>query len=102
VNGLDSRTVDVGDVGGVDEDERDDALEERVAWDAGDLERGHAEAEHVDDEDRGHAAEEVCVGDRDPTQREELPACAEGAALPLAATSRGLSPGLVPSSHVRV
>ena len=71
VDGLDSGAVDLGDVRGVDEDERDDPPERRRGRHALDRERRRAEAEQRDHEDRRHAAEEVGVGDRERAEREE-------------------------------
>jgi hypothetical protein len=68
---FDPGAINLGDVGGVDEDERDDSPEGRRAGDAGQLERGGAEAEQGDDEDRRHAAEEVGVDDGEGAEGEE-------------------------------
>ena len=71
VHGLDPGAVHLGDVRGVDEDERDDPPERRRRRDPLDRERRRAEAEQRDHEDRRHAAEEVGVGDRERPDREE-------------------------------
>ena len=71
VHRLDPGAVHLGDVGGVDEDEREDPPERRRRRDPLDRERRRAEAEQCDHEDRRHAAEEVGVGDREHADREE-------------------------------
>ena len=71
VHRLDPGAVDLGDVGRVDEHERDDPPERRRRRDAFDRERRRAEAEQGDHENRRDAAEEVGVGDRERADREE-------------------------------
>src|SRR5207253_6369198 len=71
VHRVDPRPVDLGDVRAVHEHERDDPPERRRRRDARDLQRGRAEPEERNHEDRWHTAEEVGVHDRESPQREE-------------------------------
>src|SRR5215217_2338375 len=71
MNGLDAGAIDLADVGGVDEDERDDSPEEGRARHAGEVERRDCEPEEEDHQDRRHPAEEVRVDDGEQPQREE-------------------------------
>ena len=59
MDGLNARTVDLAHVGRVDQHERDERPEEGLLWDSIQLQRRDAKAEHIDDQDAGHAAEEV-------------------------------------------
>jgi hypothetical protein len=69
--GLDSRAVDLGDVGGVHEHERDDPPERRRLRDPAETQRRRAQPEQGDHEDRGDPAKEIRVHDRDCPNREE-------------------------------
>ena len=79
VHGLDPRAVDLRHVGRVDEDQRHcspdhlrrHAPEQLGLGHIGESQRGDAEAEQVDEQDRGNAAEDVGVDDRQQAQREE-------------------------------
>ena len=71
VHRLDACAVDLGDVGRVDEDQRDAAPEQLRRGDAGQLERRHAEAQHDDHQDRRDAAEQVRIDDRHQPEREK-------------------------------
>ena len=68
---LDPGAIDLRHVRRVDEHERDDPPERRREWNPAQLQRRRAEPEQRDDEDRRHAAEEVCVGDAERAQREK-------------------------------
>ena len=68
---VDPGAVDLRDVRAVDQDERDDPPEDDRLRHVGEPERGRAEAEHRDHEDRRDAAEEIGVDDRHRAHREE-------------------------------
>ena len=71
VHRVDARAVHLGDVGRVDEHERDDGPEELRRRQPREAERRHPEAEDRDHEDRRDAAEEIGVDDRERAEREE-------------------------------
>ena len=68
---FDSGAVDLRHVRRVDENERDGRPERDRVRDVLQLEGGRPEAEHGDHEDRRHAAEQVCVRDREQPEGEE-------------------------------
>ena len=68
-------TVDLADVCRVDQHERDERPEEGLFRDPFNLQRRNAEAEHVNDEDARHAAEEVHVDRGEDAQRCECWGC---------------------------
>ena len=68
---VDPGAVDLRHVGGVQQRERDDAPEERVARHARQPQAGNAEAEHEDDQEAGKGAEQVDVDRRQQPHGEE-------------------------------
>jgi hypothetical protein len=68
---VDAGPVDLGDIGGPHQDERDQAPEEHVVGDPGQLQRGHADAQQRDDEDAGEPPEQVDVDHRQCSEGEE-------------------------------
>ena len=89
VDRVDPRAVDLGDVGRVGERERGAAEHHRAARDAGQLERGDAEPDQVDDEDRRHAAQDVDVDRAEQAHR--APARARSTCAPSAIASPTIS-----------
>src|SRR5215211_7374658 len=66
------RPVDLGDVGRVDEDQRDHTVGHvGEVGDEAQAETGHAEPDHVKDQDQWYPPEEVRVRHRDQPEREE-------------------------------
>jgi hypothetical protein len=72
VHGLDAGPVDLGDVGRVDEDQRDHTVGHiGEVGDKAEVKTRHAEADHVQNQDQGHPPEEVRVRHSDQPEREE-------------------------------
>ena len=71
MNRFNAGAVDLAHVRRIDQDECDERPEEGLLWDAVDLQRWDAEAEHIDDQDARHATEEVNVDRGEDAQRRE-------------------------------